>query len=209
MEDQISVTRGLVKLKTLAKQIERMFGEGDQIVGVSVGGKPPTNFNSPEDFKTKAKSSFDSLTDLIKFRSNLKSTIVKSNANTTVQVGNVAMTVAEAIERKQSIEIDKMFLTMLRNQYSNCQNTVDTENEDIDRQLERLVESSFGGKDKRVEKSDYDNIAKPFLAANERKLIDPLGIKAIIDKMALEIDDFLENVDVALSESNAKTMINI
>ena len=206
---EISVTRGLVKLKTLSRQIERAFHEGSPTVGVSVGGKPPINFHSAEDFKTKAKSSFDSLTDLIKFRSNLKSAIVKSNADTTVQVGNVAMTVAEAIERKQSIEIDKMFLTMLRNQYSNCQNTVDTENEDVDRQLERLVESSFGGKDKRVEKSDYDNIAKPFLAANERKLIDPLGIKAIIDKMVLEIDDFLENVDVALSESNARTMINV
>jgi hypothetical protein len=206
---EISVTRGLVKLKTLSRQIERMFGDGSPIVGVIVGEKPPTNFNSAEDFKVKAKSAFDSLTDLIKFRSDLKSAIVKSNAYTTVQVGNTTMTVAEAIERKQSIEIDKRFLTMLRNQYSNCQNTVDTENEDIDRQLERLVESSFGGKDKRVEKSDYDNIAKPFLAANERKLIDPLGIKAIIDKMMAMIDDFLENVDVALSESNAKTMINI
>ena len=209
MEDQISVTRGLVKLKTLAKQIERIFGEGDQIVGVGIGGKPPTNFHSPEDFKVKAKSAFDSLTDLIKFRSDLKSAIVKSNANTIVQVGNTAMTVAEAIERKQSIETDKTFLRILRNQYGNCQNAIDIENEDVNRQLERLVESSFGGKDKRVEKSDYDNIAKPFLAANERKLIDPLGIKAIIDKMALEIDDFLENVDVALSESNARTMISV
>ena len=207
MSESISITRGLVKLTTLGKKI--LSKQNRLIINdVSVGEKPPTDFTSFEEFKKQASSSLESIQELINFRANLKSAIVRSNAMTTVKIGKTEMTVAEAIERKNSIELEMNLLKVLKNQFTISTSRRDEMNEQVHRQLERLVDSSFGGKEK-VEKDDYDNIAGPFLKINECKLVDPLKVEGVIDDLEEKIEDFLANVDVALSESNARTMIEV
>ena len=58
-----------------------------------------------------------------------------SNASTIVEVGNEKYTVAEAIERKNQIEVEKLFLANLKSQYVN-----DFLNENYDSAL-NLVEA--------------------------------------------------------------------
>jgi hypothetical protein len=208
MTERISITRGLVKLKILTKQIEEKINKLT-IVGISVGDKAPLGYITKGDFKKMAESNYNSLTDLIKLRSNIKSAIVKSNAETTVLIGKETMSVAEAIERKNSIEFEEKLLQTIERQFSTYNNQVEEENEKVNYQLQNLVESSFGGKDKKIEKTDYDNIAVPYLAVNQRKLVNPLKVEGIVEDLSSMIDDFNLNVNVVLSESNAGTYIEI
>jgi len=207
MGEKISVTRGLVKLKILSKQIEDKTHRL-KIVTYSVGGKL-SEIISKEGFKKSAQADFDSLIDLIKLRTRIKSAIVTSNSVTIVKIGEEKLPVAEAIERKISIASDIDLFDRLTSQFRNVMLKVEGENDLVEQKLNQIIETSFGGKEKRVEKSDYENIAVPYLAANERKLIDPLGVENILRKMSERIDNFQMNVDVALSESNAVTYIEV
>ncbi|MNV27479.1 hypothetical protein D3C71_1186310 [compost metagenome] len=47
------------------------------------------------------------------------------------------------------------------------------------------------------------------LAQKEPKLIDPIGIQALIDELSNQIEEFEANIDAAISESNAITRISI
>ena len=208
MGESISITRGLVKLKILTKQIEEKIKKFT-VVGISIGDKAPLGFVTKGEFKKMAETNYKSLTDLIKLRSDIKSAIVKSNAHTTVLIGEESMSIAEAIERKNSIEFEEKLLQTIEYQFSTYNNQVEEENEKVDYQLQNLVEGSFGGKDKKIEKTDYDNIAIPYLTVNQRKLVDPLKVEGIIEDLSSTIDDFNLNVDVVLSESNARTFIEI
>jgi len=207
MGEKISVTRGLVKLKILSKQIEEKTNRL-KIITYSVGGKL-SEIISKEGFKKSAQADFDSLIDLIKLRTRIKSAIVTSNSVTIVKIGEEKLPVAEAIERKISIASDIDLFDRLTSQFRNVMLKVEGENDLVEQKLNQIIETSFGGKEKRVEKSDYENIAVPYLAANERKLIDPLGVENILRKMSERIDNFQMNVDVALSESNAVTYIEV
>lgn len=60
-----------------------------------------------------------------------------------------------------------------------------------------------------VDKEDYDKIAKPFKESNWPKLIDPLNTIELIPTLEAEIDEFESQVDMALSEINVRTEIEI
>ena len=57
--------------------------------------------------------------------------------------------------------------------------------------------------------ANLSNISKPILEANELKLVDPIQTEKKIDEMEENIDNFLNEVDFVLSESNAKNNIEI
>lgn len=118
------------------------------------------------------------------------------------------MTVADAIERKDSIEYDEEILGTLKKQLSNARATVGQKNLNMELQIDKIVESSFG-KDSRqkINSDDYEAIAKPYRTNNEYGLVDPLGIEKLIAQMEEAIQGFISNVDAALQISNCTTYI--
>ncbi len=204
----ISVTKALSELKMIGKKIEDGIRRLNP-VAMYIGKKPPKEFESIEDFKSKGKAAFQSVNNLVDRYAKLKGAIVRSNAVTKVDVGSKNMTVAEAIEKKSSIAFKKMLLQQLESQYARVMMAVDTENRRVELRLQTLLEASYG-KDVKVNEEDHDKIAKPFTESNEAKLADALGdIKRQIDDLRNEIDEFVLNVDVALSEINSRTDISI
>lgn len=60
------------------------------------------------------QASYDKVMGLISYRHKIKALVVQSNACTKVIVGKEEMTVAEAIERKQSIQYEKDLLEVMQ-----------------------------------------------------------------------------------------------
>lgn len=141
-------------------------------------------------------------------RKQIKKTIVESNATTLVEVSGVKMTVADAIERKNFIEIEKTLLRKMNNDYAQSQEKVEVNNElaqdRLDTQLNNMI-----SKDGKTDLTAVEGYKKLFWESEETKLIDPIHIKEITTKMALDIESFEDDVDVALSEINARTLITI
>ncbi len=209
MAQEITVTRGLVRLGTLEKQIDRLrtafIPLGAKVKGKLVGG----NFNGEVgDFSKFIKSAYQQLTDLISERDKIKTGIVISNANTLVMIGGESMTVATAIERKQSVSFKKSLAHHLQEALGQGTTYVEQENAKAQTRLDAFLEQNFSSESKPTPE-DYANVADPFWKDNKIELVDPLKLAETIEALRLEIEVFEEDVDVVLSESNATTMIEV
>lgn len=206
---KISITEALNKLKLYDAKINKAI-EQHEYVGAAKKSSNMIGAQSKEKFKENAKSSYQSVVDLIKNRNKLKSLIVQSNATTTVEINGRTMTVAEAIERKNSIQYEIDLLNTLKHQYSSATRTVNSENKRVDAQIDSLLET-FIGKDseKKSTKEGQAVIADSYREKNEFELVDPLDIYDKIQELENEIDGFNSNVNTALVLSNATTFIEI
>lgn len=199
----ISVTRALAQVKSLNDRIAR--GISVPFITTAVGGKHPTG-KAIQEVTTTLEASLQSVQTLIAQRQVLKSAVVKSNAITTVTVAGVTMTVAEAIERKGSIILEKQLLNQLKGQLAQVNAHVEKTNIDVQRRLETLLQTAVG-KDRKVDEAEIAAIKGPFLASNEATAVDPNKLTEVIEKLQASIDSFEEEVDYALSEVNATTQI--
>lgn len=204
---EISIARALVELKLLDKRIERAIRES--LFGTfKVGNRISAGFTNVKDAETRVKADFQSVKDLIRRRSNIKSAIVVSNAESKVVVNEVEMSRAEAIERKTSIEYEMQLLHRMKNTYAKLVNEVDDINEDVKRRLDNHLETIFG-KEGKPSTQAIEDISRVFNRDNEAHLIDPIGLKKQIDYLTNDIEGFLAEVDHVLNESNTLTKILI
>lgn len=198
----ISINRALSELKLLNKKIADKTSRLEVATGVQ-----KADDSVKETFISTAKANIQSILDLIKRRNIIKSAIVQSNAATTVTVGSNSMTVAEAIERKTSIELEKGLNRRMREQYYSNKNGIEAHNQKAkataNEQVEKMLGTDTEG-DKAVQAKAIFDVSYD---ANKAELIAPEGIEALIEKDQDAIDEFENEVDFILSESNTKTMI--
>lgn len=207
MSTEISVAQALVQLKTLDKRIIRTLKDS-AFGGIQVGRKVTAGFANAQEIEDTAKASLQSSKALIKRRNDIKSAIVVSNALTKVAVGSQTMSVAEAIERKTSIAYEQTLLAKLKDTYNRLTREVDKINDDVQHRLDSHLETLFG-KEGKVTAKENDEIVQSFKRENEAKLIDSINLRKQIEELENSIEDFLENVDMALNESNVLTKITL
>lgn len=204
---KISLHRALSELKMLT---ERIDAATKNVVLVRANRKSNEKIDGMpiEEFQKDMQSSYDKVISLIAYRNRLKALVVASNAQTTVNIGTVTMTVAEAIERKQSIQMEKEVVEKLRRQYHRAITQVTEANEALPEKLETYLINILGSK----EKQSQDEVklhTETFMKRNEYELIDPMNVKKIIETLTGQIEEFESEVDAVLSESNATTFIEV
>ena len=206
--EKLLVTQALNELKTLDSRITRAINSATFVASAKKCEKNVTSNMSKEVFCSNAKAAIQSIDDLIARRKRIKDAIVESNAVTKVTVAGVEMTVAADIERKTSIEYEKMILKQMQNQYMLAQQDVDRKNAQMEESIEKLVSTAYGKDSKtNIKPEDYSAIADPYKEKNEWALVDPLGILEQISKRAEEIDTFLSFVDSQLQISNCTVYV--
>lgn len=206
---KISITEALTELKLYDQKINKVLCSAD-FIGCKKKSSDRVNSFKLENFEANAKASYQAVSDLIENRARLKSAIVQSNAATMVEIAGKKYTVAEAIERKNSIAYDKMLLQAMKSQWAAATNNVEKENKRVDTQVDKMLET-FLGKDseKKVSEADLNAISEPYRAKNEWELVDPLNLFTKIQAMEADIDAFEADVDVRLSISNSVTYIEV
>ncbi|WYN05039.1 tail fiber protein [Pseudomonas phage UNO-G1W1] len=202
----ISVTRALAECKSLTDRIEKAT-RSTAFISTTVGGKT-VNGSDLQATTNTLKGNLQSIQDLIARRQLVKSAIVRSNAVTVVTINNVEMTVAEAIERKGSIDKERALLAVLTQQLGQARAAVERQNAQMQQRLDTMIQAAVG-KDRKATEDEIEAISKPYTASNVTALLDPSGLEAVIEKMTKEIDGFLLEVDFTLSESNASTKVNV
>jgi len=206
---KISITEALNELKLYDSKITKEITNAT-LCGATKKSSDKVGVVKKEDFEDRAKASYQSVTDLIANRNTLKSAVVKSNAVMEVTVADKVMTVAEAIERKNSIEYDETLLNEMKRQYANATAAVDKENKKVDAKVDDLLTTLVGkDSDKKLNKEDQEAVEKPYREKNEFEFIDPLGLYEKIQALEADIDGFKSNVDTVLVLSNATTFIEV
>jgi hypothetical protein len=205
--EKITITRGLVELKLLKNKIESKISS-TSFVGVVQGKKDiSTNLVNIEEFKKNAKSELQSIKALIERRKQIKSLIVASNAKTKVKIFNKKYTVAEAIDRKTSIEFEEMLLNHLKIQLVSAEQQIINHNKQIEIKLDALLGQHLSSEKKKSE--DAETFTKSYNELNEYKILDPISVRNHIKELEEEINNFKAEVDLILSESNANTYIEV
>ena len=140
---KISIARALAEHKLIDKKIEKVISQS-RYCALKKGRKTETTDGiSLDDFNSSATSNYDKLQALLKQKNALKAAIIVSNATTMVTVGKTEMTVAAAIERKQSIEIENRCLSSMKMEYVRVKSTFEAENQKVQSKLDQLLESNF------------------------------------------------------------------
>lgn len=207
---KITVTRGLAELKTLGNRISNAIQTGTY-VGVVRGNKEiPLNSAVPKDELEKAiQASFQQVSDLIARRDEIKRAIIVSNGVTRVKISGQEMSVAEAIERKSSVEYTLQLINTLQAQYNTSTVLVNNQNARVEADIEKRVMAAYGNDKGKVSAEQHDLIAKAVKGESEAKLLDPAKIVDKIATFRKEYEDFVTEVDFVLSESNARTEITL
>lgn len=212
METQkMTIHRALAELKLIDSRIEKAIG-AIKPTGVMVKGKLVDGFHKKEDFENDAKAKFQSVTDLIKRKTTIKSAIVKANGVTDVTIDGKKMTIADAINYKVVIIFRKQLITALNREHNIAKAKFTTENERINNVALENAKIMIGKQgDDRVKPTDTDvkNIVEPFVERNELHLVDPLEVDKLIETLEKEVSNFEVEVDAVLSEINAITVIEI
>ncbi len=196
--ETMTVTRALTTLKNLDKRINKSISNGC-FVTYKIGDKVE---------RCSAASDFQSAMDLITYRDKVKKAIMKSNSINTIQIGKTVYTIQEAIDAKNSIDYRKSLLKELRHQARNVIDTVEDINEDVQRRLDRHIESILGS-DSKNKDNEVEQISKAFLKRNNAEIIDDIDIVKKIEIMEDEIDEFENEIDLCLSEKNSQTYIEV
>ena len=206
--ERMTIHEALSELKVLDKRIKQEIAAttfstsnlhcNAKIYGVSI-----------EEYKNAVKSKYDKITDLIKRRTAIKKAITNSNAVTVVTIGDVSMTVAEAIEYKRSgIEFERVLLEKVSKDYNTASLTTMTRNESLTDRATDNIERTYGNKEN-VNKEALESAREKFIADNTYDMVDPIDSVKIMEKLSDEIDNFMSKVDSTLSVSNALTKIDI
>jgi len=193
---EMSLTKALANLKKTEKKISDKT-QKLLLIGVKVRGVSTI----PD---IRAEEELRSVTDLINYRLKLKTAISAANAVTELTIGSETMTIAQAIEKKHSIVFMEELLRKMTSQYASAVNLLQHETDKMERNLQGMLEASAGSKGQSRETTALE---AAFRETNKAELDDPIDLKKKIEEMQSEIDDFVEEVDVALSEINARTTI--
>lgn len=208
---KMTIHRGLSELKTLDDRIVKSITNIEPS-GIKQIGKKVNNIYEEGSFISDAKANLQSTTDLIKRKNAIKSAIVESNSKTTVKVGKVSMTVADAITEKDNVKFRKDLLDSLKKKYNKSIAELNVKNEDVSQKADQVAGFTLNNDGKNPEKlssQEAVSLRKSYIDANEYALVDPLGVEKYFKEELEKIAIFEMEVDAVLSESNAITMIEV
>lgn len=210
MTETMTVHKALAELKLLDSRIKKAIKEGVYCVANKhsndkIGGVPLDGYIKI------MQGGYDKATDLINRRKAIKRAVVLSNAVTKVSIAGDEYTVAEAIEMKNhGVEFDKLLMNTMNIQYRNAQMQIKQENgKDLEQRAEQYVTAIYGQKEGKTNTADIEKVKADFLKSNQYELVDPLHVLDKIEGLEKKINDFMAEVDSALSVSNALTEITI
>lgn len=208
-KETMTVHKALAEMKTIDNRIAGKVmllkpAVANKATNTKIGG------GSIEEYKEEQRAVFQSVQDLIKRRHAIKRAIVKSNAITTVEIGGVTYTVAEAIEMKNSgIEHDKELLKKVGGVYGNATKVCDVENHSTNERADDFVAKTLGGEKGNIDKDLFKTHRDQYIASNTWSVIQAIDCKKVMDELEKKINAFEIEVDAALSVSNATTNIEI
>lgn len=208
--ETMTVHRALAELKLLDSRINKAIVEGvfcaaNKHSNKKIAGVPI------EEFEKIIQGSYDKAESLVKRQSAIKRAVTLSNAETKVKISDEEYTVAEAIwMRNHGMEKVQGIVNIMQKQYRTAQSEINAKNGDgLGERADQYVTAIYGQKDGKTNTEDIEKVRNDFLTANTYELLDPIHILDKIEELEKKINDFMSEVDSALSCSNALTEITI
>lgn len=169
---------------------------------------------APEDFAEKAKSDYQSISDMIVRLKKINSAIIVSNATTNVTLkSGLTMTRAEAIARrkelksKNSDDLEYEFIQTMQRMISSAQRDYSVLTKKADA-IAETYNGNLSSKDKDLNIKQIE-AAKVLTAEEYPEIIDPLDLEKKYNDRVDQYTTLAKELDTAIKVSNATTYIEI
>lgn len=208
--EKMNVHQALAELKMLDKRIPEEIVKpmwvvankhsNTKIYGISVG-----------EYVNDTKAQYQKVNDMIRRAEAIKRAVTNSNAVTKINVGGVEYTVAEAIDMKNNgIPRLKVLRDRITAHLRNAEQTAEYENgSNLEKRANLHLETMFGKSEAKGLTEEIKAAREEFIKQQTVELVDPICAKKEIEVLTNRIDEFMVNVDAALSVSNALTEITV
>ena len=173
----MTVHEALSEIKVISKRITGTLMEM-KVVTANRKNASKINGTEPDKYIAQAKADFQSVMDLYKRLTAMKSAIATYNAKQKITVGNREYTIAEALYMKDyGVHLKQTIVNTLSKQYQNALNKIEVENSDnkLGATAERLATANFGSKDK-ADSAEMEKFIASYKENNQYILIDPINI---------------------------------
>ena len=207
--EKMSITRALAEKKLLEKRISKVISQSQFVSSAKNSSKDVTKGLTKEDFIKDAKASLQGIKDLIERNSKISTAIAISNATSDIEVAGGQYKVAEAIARKNNIELERELLNNIRYQLGNAKDNVEMKNHQVEQKLEQMIVAMVGKENAKNVTEETKKFSEQYLADNEFSIVDGVGAEKLVAEMEKEIDEFMFEIDFALSTHNSLTEIEI
>lgn len=207
--EKMSVHKALSERKIIDSRIKSVISS-NQFVAVNKHSNEKIDGLLVTDYKKNLQGAWDKVSGLMKRRDAINRAVTLSNATTKVEIGGGEYTVAEAIWMKNhGMELYQLLHRELKNHLSACLVAIEKWNgKELEERAEKYITGLYGDKDK-VNADDVEKVRRQFFDNYKLDLIDPIHASEKIEELEKKINDFMVDVDSALSVSNAVTEITI
>lgn len=205
--EKMLVTQALNELKLLDGRINKAINDAVLVIAAKRSEKKVNPNLTKEEFEIRAKAGYQSVLDLIERRKKIKAAVVTSNAMTKVIVHGEEMTVAEAIERKSTIDYEISLLRQMQSQWGVQNREMNMQNMRMEERIDKYIETFVGKDTSKAKDNELEAMIKPMRESGEYALVDPLSIEKKIADLDDYIKGFKSEVDAILQISNCNTYI--
>lgn len=208
--ETMTIHKALCELKTIDTRISKEINSGPFVVANKHSNTKISGVDVSE-FCEQIKSRMQSVNDMIKRRNAIKCAVVQSNAVTTVSVAGKEYTVAVAIDMKNNgMQYLKYWLQKMTTDYNKAQREANAANGDIlEQRADDYIKTMYGNTDMKNASEEAKKSRAEFIAAQTYELVDPIKIVTSMEEIENHINQFMVEIDSALSVSNAVTTITI
>ena len=173
-----------------------------------------TGYTDPKTFENEAKSSYQSITDMIDRYTRLDTAITLANASTEIKLSDdTVMTRAAAISMRKALVGDTstdftgILISVLERQFASVSATANELNAKADRELEQYKDNMTSGDKAKELTPAVTRTLESLVADNRADIIDPIGVEKEIKKLEDKYETLKKELDSAIKVSNATTFV--
>lgn len=173
-----------------------------------------TGYTDPKTFENEAKSSYQSITDMIDRYTRLDTAITLANASTEIKLSDdTVMTRAAAISMRKALVGDTStdftgrLISVLERQFTSVSATANELNAKADRELEQYKDNMTSGDKAKELTPAVTQTLESLVADNRADIIDPIGVEKEIKKLEDKYETLKKELDSAIKVSNATTFV--
>ncbi len=210
MKETMTVHKALSELKVLGERIEKEISQIN-FCAVNKHSSAKLNGVTIADYMNATRDKYKSVCTLINRRNAIKRAVTKSNAVTSVKIGDGVYSVAEAIDMKNfGMNYQRGILERLESQWHSAQAMTERENGDkLDRRADDYIKSLYENADMKNMSDEIKKVREAFIESQTMDILDPINAEKTMADYRDRIDSFMSEVDAALSVSNALTTIEV
>ena len=210
VKNEMTIHEALCEIKLLKSKFQKTVSNNDYVKANKVSNSKIDGVEVDK-FKDTIRKEHQSTMDLLTRLQKISAAVSQSNSVTKITVGKDTYTVAEAIGIKNNIIPLKQYMRDdLANKLQKASLEMNVRNRKVEEDGNQIIENSAVDKNERKNPGvALIQVRETYIDANKVELVEGIDVRAEIKKLDDEIDEFLTDLDSALSVSNAITKIKI